>query len=159
MMEEIDEFQEQLQISLSKDEDNEYSLVNSSFTTKEEDNENSSLTDHILKTDDDDNDVSLLEVINRFRCSYLGCDQNFFDEECDECQQLGRHSQCFCVLHKNHLDHYIAVKDKKENKDIEIEDNDVTLLNGNANQLYIYNLLKCVTEVRVLLIIIQILEK
>jgi len=153
-MEEIDEFQEQLQISSNKDEDNEYSLVSSSsLTTKDNDSEKFCLKDvNIANIESDDyNKVPSLLEINHFRCSYLGCDQNFYDEECDECQRVGQPNQCFCILHKNHLDHYVAVQvDKNENKkNIEIEDTDVILMSGNANQLYIYNLLKCVTEVRV----------
>ena len=96
------------------------------------------------------------KTYSSFKCAYEDCNDNYFDEECVECREIGYENKCFCLLHQSHHVHHtknVDEDDKKSNLNDDIidenknlEDN-VGLIVGNANQLYIYNLLKCITQV------------
>jgi hypothetical protein len=129
-MEEEDEIQEHLQ--RSDENDDEYLNSETSLILK------NSLKSEVKEPD--------------FKCSYQACQENYFDDACEECKDNGSPNRCFCAAHKSHSlfhadEEIITVlnntSDEAENNNAD----DGSLIIGNANQLYIYNLLRCITEV------------
>jgi len=138
-IEEIDEYQNAMQRT---EEDDEYF------------NSSSSITESSLQSTNK-SDSALIIFNDKFKCCFKNCKNDYFDEECEECKNHGEENKLFCLDHKDHS--YHLEKNKNSNEEIDFvvknktddnEDLDISLCIGNANQQYIFNLLKCITEVR-----------
>ena len=97
---------------------------------------------------------SSVEVpIVSFKCSYEQCDKDFHGEECNECNEIGIKNQCFCLQHQSHDFHNQSKAEIRENNKRDGEDEsfdnagDNNSPNNDENQRYIYNQLRCITEV------------
>ena len=149
---EIQDIDDEYQISMQRtEEDDEY--FNSSLSVTE-----SSLTKSTTNNNKSDSALVVVFNDNKFKCCFGNCKKDYFDDECEECKNHGEENNFFCLEHKDHFVHHkksitLLLNDEidmvaKNNPDDNNEDLDISLCVGNANQQYIFNLLKCITEVR-----------
>jgi len=116
-----DDYQEQIQNSQGLEEEKEYL------------NNHSEVVDVNNQTD------------NRFKCSFKDCEEHYNDEECMECKDNGQPDKCFCLKHSAHDTH----KSLEENiRIIQKKKTTKNLKQRTLNTIYVFNLLKCIVEVR-----------
>ena len=116
----------------------EYQNFNSSLQTTD-------ITSVAKSKNFSDSDPSVLTDHDKFKCSFINCKLDYFEDECVECREIGEENKFFCFQHKDHCNHYSLSTIEESEKSL--NSNSTTSV-GKENQQFIFNLLKCITEVR-----------